>query len=210
MVAPTLVNGPRSPSPTVPRDCTTGVMRWFNKSSRRWVSCGLAASKLMVLARTTSMARTTSSSLISGPIPASAPRRNIASCRSSRNFLFFGDRGSPVKMNRSRPEPEPRLNQYTDTPSAAASNSRAWASAERCRASGVRAQPWRRGGPLARLARSSGPGRSARWSCPPDSGRWRDRARQPERHSRPRRTMLPLRHDLAQRRSTEKTRHWGT
>src|SRR5271166_2777299 len=61
----------------------------------------------MVLARTTSIARTISSSAISGPRPASAPRLKIASCRASRSFLLPCDSGSPLKMYFSRPAVEP-------------------------------------------------------------------------------------------------------
>jgi hypothetical protein len=51
----------------------------FNRSSSRWVRSGEAASYTIVLARTTIMARTISSSATSGPTPERAPLRNVFS-----------------------------------------------------------------------------------------------------------------------------------
>jgi len=86
----------------------TGVTRLFNSSISICESCGLGALNVMALARTTITARTSASSLISGPsIGLAAPRRKFASIFFSSSALFSGDRGSPSNCLTSRPAPGP-------------------------------------------------------------------------------------------------------
>jgi hypothetical protein len=92
-----------------PRDCTTGVIRAFNRSRSICMTGSLADAHVKALTRTTSIARTISSSLISGPSPDFAPRMNVASCRWEILTLFCADIGSPSKVTILRSAPAPRL-----------------------------------------------------------------------------------------------------
>jgi hypothetical protein len=107
----------------VPRERTTGVIRSFSRSINCWSRAGLAASDVIVFARTTSIARTTASSAIGGPAPTNAPRWNNASSRAAMRFWVSGAVGSPANHRIRRPAPAPRLKPSTGTPSRAASSS---------------------------------------------------------------------------------------